>query len=282
MCIAVSRHSSQSPHQANPRHRQRTLSPETPSAEKERIKARKPFDELVELGGIPLRPWIDFRAEELTDAQLGDDNVEGWMQLRYMDEERYWQTQMRLWRRFAKRRSQDSESSLQSLEPIAAVTAFITYLRGHLQRDMEERVKPGCEIWPDYLDMEWHRDFIENIVTTLPLADALLKQLRKDNGDGSAPEVPEVTFEGLMEEYNVPDRVLWFQLWNRIQESLTDSALETLFGHKRQWDDANKDEEEDEEDLRPGKRLALGAKTIAETAGSSQQENEKDRDPNAK
>jgi hypothetical protein len=117
--------------------------------------------------------------------------------------------------------------------------------------------------------MRWHRDFMENIVKALPLADALLKQLRKDNGGEGASEAAEVTCEGLMEEYNVPDRVLWFQLWNRTQASLTDSELETLLGHKRQRDDANEDEDEDEEDLRPAKRLALSAKLAAEAASSS-------------
>lgn len=181
---------------------------------------------------------------------------------------------MRLWRRFAKRRSQDSEPSLRTLEPMAAVTAFIAYLRGHLQRDMEDRVKPGYEIWADYSRMEWHREFIENIVEALPLAVALLKQLRRDAGDGDALEAPEVTREGLMEEFNIPHPFIWMDLWNRTQASFSDSELESLLGVKRQRDDANGDEDdEDEEDARPAKRLALSVKLSAENAKRTRRNN---------
>ncbi|KAH6622885.1 hypothetical protein F5144DRAFT_344008 [Chaetomium tenue] len=223
----------------NEKLRQRTLSPETPSAEKERTKARKPFDELVELGGIPLRPWVDYRAEELIDAQRGDDNGEEWMQCRYMDERMYWQSQLRLWSRFAKRRSQDSESSLRTLDPIAAVSAFTAYLRNHLQRDMEDREQPGCELWSSYFNMEWHREFIELVVENLPVADALLKQLKVKGGDSSVPEMAEVTQEGLIKEYNIPRQELWDKLWDHTQASLAESGAESLLPTKRQRDEAD-------------------------------------------
>jgi hypothetical protein len=57
-----------------PDRRQRTPTPETPTAERERLKARQLFGELVGLGGIPLRPWTDHRVEHLSDAERGDDN----------------------------------------------------------------------------------------------------------------------------------------------------------------------------------------------------------------
>ncbi|KAK3293378.1 uncharacterized protein B0H64DRAFT_404175 [Chaetomium fimeti] len=261
----------------NEKLRQRTLSPETPSAEKGSLDARKPFDELVELGGIPLRPWVDYRPEDLTDAQRGDDNGEEYMMCRYMDEKMYWQAQLRLWKRFAKRRSQDSESDLHSLEPIAAVTAFTTYLRGHLQRDMEDRVGPGREIWPDYIDMEWHREFIEDIVKNLPTAESLLKELRKENCDESTPEAPKVTREGLIEEYNIPHRQLWMKLWGHSQESLAEQ--ERLLPAKRRRNDPDKDGSEG--DARPSKRLASSAKPSAETASASPQESQKEQYPDS-
>ncbi|EAQ83919.1 predicted protein [Chaetomium globosum CBS 148.51] len=156
---------------------------------------------------------------------------------------------------------------------MAAVTAFIATCEVTAEGIWRNRVKPGYEIWADYSRMEVHREFIENIVEALPLAVALLKQLRRDAGDGDALEAPEVTREGLMEEFNIPHPFIWMDLWNRTQASFSDSELESLLGVKRQRDDANGDEDdEDEEDARPAKRLALSVKLSAENAKEDQKE----------
>ncbi|KAH6848395.1 hypothetical protein B0I37DRAFT_163566 [Chaetomium sp. MPI-CAGE-AT-0009] len=260
----------------NEKLRQRTLSPETPSAENERLNARKLFDEIVELGGIPLRPFLEYRFEDLTDSQRGDDNGEEYMRCRYMDEGMYWRAQLRLWTRFAQRRRQDSDSSLHSLDPTTTVAAFTTYLRGHLQRDMEDREYPGCEVWSGYLKMEHHRRFIELVVENLPLSEALLRQLRKESGDGSVAEV-EVTRESLNKEYNIPHSNLWEELWDHTQSSLANSEAEPLLPAKRQRDDA--DEDADEEDARPPKRVAPSATSNAETTRLSPEGDQKEPKP---
>jgi hypothetical protein len=237
------------------------LTPETPSAEKERLKARKVFDEFIELGAVPPRPWVDYQAEDLTDSQRGDDNGEEHIMSLYLKDRWFWRIPLRLWTRFAKRRSQDGESHLGDLDPIDAVAAFTAYLRGHLQRDLEHRVKPGCEIWGGYTHMTWHRDFIEDIVKVLPAAEAQLRQLRIENGDANAVKDPGVTSEGLNKEYKIPHRRVWMEIWEQSQESLSDAKWSHL--PKRQRDDGDEDgeeEEEEEEDARPSKRIAPDSK----------------------
>ncbi|KAK4102576.1 hypothetical protein N658DRAFT_485358 [Parathielavia hyrcaniae] len=151
--------------------RQSTPTPETPTVDKERSKGRDLFDELT-----------DHQAEDLTDAQRGDDNGEKTIMHLYVEEWAYWQAQLKLWRRFAKRRGQDGVLDLHDLEPVDVVAAFVTYLREHLQRDMEDRAKPGCEIWPDYSHMVFHRSFIDDVLEALPPAEALQVPRAWSNG----------------------------------------------------------------------------------------------------
>lgn len=242
--------------------RQRTLTPEIQSVEDERAKARRPFDEVIELGGIPLRPWTDYRAEELTEAQLSDDNGEKHIMCLYMDDYQYWQAHLGLWRRFAKRRTLDGEPDLRDLEPVDAMAAFTAYMRGHLQRDMQDRAKPGCEIWSFYASMTAHRHMIEDIVALLPPAEALLRQLREDKGVDDALTDFEVTSEGLRKEYNIPPSRLWMNLWFDTQDSLSAAELESSHPSKRPIDEVD---EEGEEDARTSKRAASDSKPSAET-----------------
>lgn len=51
-----------------------------------RLRVRKLFDELVELGGIPPRSLVEYRFGDLTDEQRGDDDGEEFMTCRYLDQ----------------------------------------------------------------------------------------------------------------------------------------------------------------------------------------------------
>ena len=178
------------------------------------------FDELIGVGGIPLRPWTDSRPEDLTDAQRANDHGEEHLIEFYFQEKHYWNSQMKLWRRFAKRRGMDGQPDLKSLAPIDAVSAFIAYMRLHLEMDLEDRDRPGCERWNSVGALSDQRWFISSIVELLPGVDRLLKQLRAEAGDETALDGPEVTTEDLEKEYNIPpDRMMSESLWHHRQAS---------------------------------------------------------------
>jgi hypothetical protein len=233
------------------------------------LKARELFDGLVGLGGIPLRPWIDYRVEDLSDAERGDANGDKHIMRLYLEDSLYWQTQLKLWRRFAKRRGQGGEPDLRDLDPVGAVAASITYLRGHLQRDMEDRARPGCEIWPDYSPMVFHRSFIDDVLESLPAAEALRSQLESKRGHGAALREPPVTREELHEEYKLPRGRSWMDLWLHSQKSLGPSQNSPELGQstpprpsKRRRGEIN---DEDERGRSP-KRVVSDSKPILESS----------------
>jgi hypothetical protein len=232
------------------------------------LKARELFDELVGLGGIPLRPWADHRVEHLSDAERGDDNGDKHIMRLYLEDSLYWQTQLKLWRRFTKRRGQDGEPDLRDLDPVDAVAAFITYLRGHLQRDMEDRARPGCEIWPDYSQMVFHRSFINDVLETLPAAEALRRQLQSERGHEAAFGEPPVTREGLHEEYKLPRDRSWMDFWLHSQNSLgpSQNLLEPRSTPPRSSKRGRGEAVEEDEGGRPPKRIALGSKPSVESS----------------
>jgi len=104
------------------------------------------LDELVELGGVPLRPWVEYRGEAPPERKRHDSDEEAEHLMRlYMRDQVYWSTQVKVWARYAKRRKLDCEPDLRGVQPADAVAGFIVYLRGHLHRDLEDRAKPGCK-----------------------------------------------------------------------------------------------------------------------------------------
>jgi hypothetical protein len=204
------------------------------------LKVRKTYDELAELGGIPPRPLLDFQAENLTDEQREDDDGELCLINLFLDEGAYWERQLRLWKRFMQRRKQDGEPDIRDLDRIDAVAAFVGYLRGHLQRDMLDRAEPWVEQqkwWLDYTAMSSQRFFIENILDSLPAAEALLQQLRNETAE-ILPEEPEVTSEGLRKEYDIPHLNAWYDIWMQIE-----SAVPEPSSRKRQREDDAQEEE---------------------------------------
>ncbi len=248
------------------------------------MQARQAFDELVEVGGVPMRPWADCHHEDLTEAQRGDDDGERHIANFYYQELYYWEDQMKLWRRFGKRRAMDDLPSLRDLSPIDAVAAFITYLRGHLEMDLENRAKPGCEVWHAFGSMSQHRSFIHKVVAMLPAFENQHRRLRAEAGDETAMDDPELTVEGLKEEYNIPgwhipNDSLWIHRQSSVTPRSTPPPLPPGFSifdppmGTDEGDGANRppkrprshlDEEEDEEDQeeedRPPKRTATSPK----------------------
>jgi hypothetical protein len=211
------------------------VSPETPTAERELQKIYAIFNELKQLGGIPSRPCLDRRAEHLTDAQRRDDNGEEYLMNLYLQELVYWEKQLRLWRRFAKRREQDKEPGTSQLDPADAVAALIDYLRGHLQRDLQDRDKPGSEIWPEYGQMVFYRSFINDVLQLLPEFEVLLRELRRGGkSPTTAPEEPAVTTETLRQDYKLVHRPGWMDLWMHAQGSLEFLEDEARWAPKKQ------------------------------------------------
>jgi hypothetical protein len=187
----------------------------------------------------------------------------------YLEDSLYWQTQLKLWRRFTKRRGQDGEPDLRELDPVDAVAAFITYLRGHLQRDMEDRARPGCEIRPDYSQMVFHRSFIDDLLESLPAAEALRRQLQSERGHETALREPPVTREGLHEEYKLPRDRSWMDFWLHSQNSLgpspkTPERQSTSSRPSKRRGGREADEED--EGGRPPKRIASGSKLNLESS----------------
>jgi hypothetical protein len=196
------------------------VSPETPTAERELQKVHAILDKLNQLGGIPLRPCLDCPAKDLTNDQRRDDNGEEYLMHLYLQELEYWEKQLSLWRRFATRREQDKEPALSQLEPADAVAALVHYLRGHLQRDLQDRAKPGSEIWPDYSQMVFYRSFIDDVFELLPDFEALLRDLRRGKAPTTTPEEPAVTTETLRQDYKLGHRHAWMDLWMHSRDTL--------------------------------------------------------------
>ncbi len=200
--------------------RERTATPPPRTVERFRQQALDAFDELIGVGGIPLRPWTDSRVEDLTDAQRANDDGEEHLIEFYFQEETYWLSQMKLWKRFAKRRGIDGQPDLRSLTPIDAVTAFIAYMRLHLEMDLKDRDIPGCQRWPNSNAHSHQRWFIFSIVELLPAVEGLLRRLRAEAGDETAMDGPEVTVEDIKKEYNIPPPgMLSMYLWEHRQAS---------------------------------------------------------------
>lgn len=198
---------------------------------------------------MPLRPWVEYRAEDLPEWKRGDsDKEEEHLMRLYMRDQVYWSSQVKIWARYAKRRKLDCEPDLRDVEPVDAVAAFIVYLKGHLQRDSEDRARPGREVWGDYTCMTSHRDLMEDMVETLAEAVAVLRRLRSERGEENGPDDLAVTVEGLRKEYNIPRRQIWPDLWERNQVSVPAPELESLRPLKRQRNDA---EEENKEESLP-------------------------------
>jgi hypothetical protein len=189
----------------------------------------------------------------------------------YRQDSESWQNQLTLWRRFSKRRSQDGEPDLRDLEPAEAVAAFITYLRGHLQRDMQDRTKPGCEIWSGFGQMVFHSVFIDKILKLLPPITALGRRLRnQESGEPAPPREPEVTTKGLRKKYNIPKNPSWMDAWTHPQLPLPASEPEPPRSPKRQGGDRSEADDArprvkrqrdspSQDDARPSKRPASHA-----------------------
>ena len=167
----------------------------------------------------------------------------------YMRDQVYWSTQVKVWARYAKRRKLDCEPDLRGVQPADAVAGFIVYLRGHLHRDLEDRAKPGCKVWGDYTCMTSHRDLIEDMVESLADAIAFRRRQRSENGEEEGLEDPEVTIERLREEYNIPQRRVWPDLWECNQESVSGPESESRRPLKRQREDA--EEQNNNADISP-------------------------------
>ena len=224
--------------------------------------------------------------EDLTDAQRANDDGEEYLIEFYFQEQTYWLSQMKLWKRFAKRRGMDGLPDLRDLAPVDAVAALTAYMRLHLKMDSEDRDVPGCERWPNSNAHSHQRWFIFSIVDLLPEVERLLRRLRAEAGDESELDGPEVTAKDLKKEYNIPPpRMMTDHLWEHRQASaplhepleldmsfykphpfLIDRfatpplVLELLQPLKRQRDDADERGENDE-DARPSKRRASNSKS---------------------
>ncbi|AEO71635.1 uncharacterized protein THITE_116905 [Thermothielavioides terrestris NRRL 8126] len=259
--------------------RELTPRPEERTIEGERLEALQLRDELVELGGIPLRPWVEFDAEGLTDEQRGDDNGEWRIMDLYLTEAEARRTELKLWRRFAKRRAMDGEPDFRSVDQVDLLVAFIAYLRGHLQRDMEDRTKPGFEVWDTYLQFSYYRDVIDDMARVLPLAERRLHILRSERGDPPAVEEVEVTTESLIKEYNLPEAGMWVWMWQYSQEEAeyrmaglspphpADSRKRLREDDGDEEEEEEEAEEEEEEATRPSKRRAPPSEPVAEATG---------------
>ncbi|KAK4238904.1 hypothetical protein C8A03DRAFT_33018 [Achaetomium macrosporum] len=92
----------------NEKLKERTQSPES--------GVRTLFDELVEVGGVPLREYRFDDAERELDYEHGF----------YLREERFLHIQLMLWRRYAKRRMMDGLPDMRDLDEADRVAAFVT------------------------------------------------------------------------------------------------------------------------------------------------------------
>lgn len=232
---------------------------------------RSLYDELAELGGIPGRPWVDYRAEGLTDEQRGDDDGEEYIISLYLNEWIYWQEQLRLWKRYMQRRRQDGEPDVRDVDRFDVVAAFVAYLRGHLQRDMQERAEAAISrggVWLSYSEMAKQRWLIKHILESLPAAEALLRRMRSERGDEAALRETEVTSKGLEKEYNIPGQETWVELWKSYEAGLRRTAPEP-----QSDSDLRKRCREDnvqEEAARSPKRVALDtAEDRVESSGTT-------------
>ncbi|KAL2261007.1 hypothetical protein VTK26DRAFT_4820 [Humicola hyalothermophila] len=261
--------------------RQMTESPELRicEAEDQRRVARMAYDELIELGGIPARPWVELRREDLRPEQRAEWDGEYHLINLYCAEEGFWRDQLKLWKRFMKRRTMDNRPDIRKVDRLEAVSDFVTYLRGHLQRDLDERAELEVSRkgpWVSPLDMSTHRDFIELVLDTLPAAEAALRELRGQAGGDTGPEASKVTRDGLKKEYKIPDPDSWDELWKRLHENVVwpvpdpepspgkldpEPSSEKLGPEYYPGKRARGEDEEQVHEARPIKRIVRGSKS---------------------
>lgn len=238
-----------------------------------RREARNFYDELVELGGIPARPWADFTKEDLTPQQRAEWDGDRHLMNLYCTESGFWRHQLKLWKRFMKRRKMDNKPDLGEIDRRETITDFVAYLRGHLKTDVQDRAEMAP--WLYFTTMSVHRDFLEDILDVLPAAEAVRRELDREAGEDTAPEAPEVTRDGLKKEYSIPERSTWYDLWERLAEQLVREQSEPESEPKSPPRKRERDEAEEQgEETRPPKRIDLGSEHTGEVSQSVEQDEE--------
>ncbi|KAK3899718.1 hypothetical protein C8A05DRAFT_36646 [Staphylotrichum tortipilum] len=254
----------------------------TESLEPPEIQARNAFDELIEVGGVPMRPWADCRPGDLADHLRGGDDGAQHIDDFYYRELFFWEDQLALWKRFGKRRALDGLPPLRDLSPIDAVAAFVAYLRGHLEMDMQNRTKPGRERWDHISQISTQRSLILRVLNLLPSVDAFLRRLRKEAGDETALDGPAATTRQLRREYKVPPgHISDDTLWLHRQSSLPPYGSEPSWSPKRlrMGPVDSEDEAEEEEEEWPSKRALTSPKPGPDLARSIRQKSRTNQSP---
>lgn len=205
--------------------------------------ARKDYDELIETGGFPLQPWVELTTADCTVEQLGDDDGERHLIGEYIRQGGIWHVQLDAWRLFLNSRETDGERDIGDMDRIDVLDAFVTYLRGQLKRDLEERTEPIYELpWKNVSTFAHQRVFIHDVAVNLPKAERLLWRMRcerqkekwsREGGRaGTDPEdvlppEPEVTTESLVRDFKIPGELEGAELWRRLEEESIQRDLAT-------------------------------------------------------